>query len=114
MLRMLAVGVSPSVGTAINGSLTLQNTGAIYTGIVQPASIVVGGNGGTGTLTVTSGVYLDSNGSTAINAGSLLAVGAFAKFGTASLTIAGSTNAWTGQLDIGPAQSISAAAPSPR
>jgi hypothetical protein len=83
------------------GSLTLMNSGGIYSGYAVPNAIVVGTNGGTGTLNVSSGVYLYSNSSTTIGAGSVLRIEPFGKFGTSTLSIAGTTNAWTGQLDIG-------------
>jgi hypothetical protein len=98
--RSLTVGLSPT-GNASTGSLTLMNSNGQAAQIVQPGSIVIGSNGGTGSLSVTSNIYLYSNNDTEIGAGSNLSVGAFAKFGTATLTIAGTTDAWTGQLDIG-------------
>jgi hypothetical protein len=90
-----------AAGAGQVGTLTLINSGGVYTGYAVPNAIIVGANGGTGTLNVSSGVYLYCNGSISIGAGSALKVEPFAKFGTATLTIAGSTGAWTGQLDIG-------------
>ena len=102
VLSKLTVGQSATANTPTTGTLSLINTGDVYLGVMEAANVVVGGNGGTGTLSVQAGVFFFSDNDTTINAGSVLSVGQFAKFGTGTLTIAGSTNAWSGQLDIGP------------
>jgi hypothetical protein len=108
----LTVGVPATSGTAITGNLTIYNsgrltddTGAPIIPVTEAGSIVVGGNGGTGTLTVSTLTYLYSDSSTTIGAGSSLIIPSAGvgtgKFGTDTLSIAGTTNAWLGKLDIG-------------
>ena len=104
----LSVSRSLSVGTPANGSTgstvgslrltNSTNTAAFHN--VDVASAVVGSNGGSGSLDVGRRIALFVNGPTSIGAGSVMTVqtGGFV-YGNA-LTIAGTTNAWTGKLDV--------------
>jgi hypothetical protein len=107
----LCVGVSPTANGSSKGLLQVVNTGGLQNNVVEAAAIVIGGSGGTGSIVVGTNMYLYSDSDTYIGAGSNLSIGTLtasvtggtvAKFGTGTLTIAGTTNAWTGQLDIGP------------
>jgi hypothetical protein len=115
----LTVGVPASGGpTGINGSLTLAATG-FTSAAVTAGMVTVGSSGGRGNLIVGSGIGLGSNGSFNIAAGSTVtiqnngAVGAANPYVAGSLviqsggilecnnlTLAGSTNQWTGKVDI--------------
>jgi hypothetical protein len=116
----LSVGVPAANGpSGIKGSLTLASSG-FGTGVVTAGTTSVGSTGNTGTLTIGSGVELVSTGtfntaagSTTIvqNNGILFGVGTTyvagslvlqsgALLGRTNLTLAGSTNQWTGKVDI--------------
>jgi hypothetical protein len=113
----LSVGVAPTAGGTANGNLTVYNSGRFLDNSGNPvfsefeaSSVVVGGNGGTGTLTITPYAYIASDNDTAINAHSSIVLTGNPQVGgeliTNTLTIAGTTNAWTGKLDIGPAVAV--------
>jgi MYXO-CTERM domain-containing protein len=97
----LTVGQPAVTGGSATGSLTLTNSLNNQTNLAEAGSIAVGGNGGTGKLTVTQAVYLYCDSDVSIGAGSSLVIAPGGKLETSTLTLAGTTNAWTGTLDIG-------------
>jgi hypothetical protein len=100
----LSVGVPTTSGTFTVGNLGLTHSFGGASANFSAASAVVGANGGTGILTVGSGVNLVIAGNTAIGAGSQLTVAPGGRLYTSSLSLAGTTGAWTGLLDLGTSQ----------
>jgi hypothetical protein len=97
----LTVGQSNTAAGTTTGTLQLTNSTNNDTAIVEAGKFVIGGNGGTGTLTIGASIYAYSDNDTSIAAGSKIAVLQYGTLGTGTLTFAGTTNAWQGQLDIG-------------
>jgi hypothetical protein len=82
------------------GTLEISNSQNNATNLFEANAVAVGTNTSTGKLTIGQSVYLYTDNDTAINAGSTLTVAPGGKLETYTLTIAGTTNAWTGTLDI--------------
>jgi hypothetical protein len=98
----LTVGEPATVGTSINGVLKLTNaTGARLN--VSAGSVAVGGNGGTGSLNIGSGINLISTGAVSIGANSTLTISRGGELFAPTVSIAGNNNAWTGKLNLGTA-----------
>ena len=100
----LTVGVPAVSGSAITGTLSLTHSFAGPSANFSAGSAVIGGNGGSGVLTIGPGVNLMIAGTTTIGAASTLTVSPGGRLYTSMLSLAGTTGAWTGTLDLGTGQ----------
>jgi hypothetical protein len=100
----LTVGQPASPAASTNGVLNLTHSIGGNAANVSAASLAIGGNGGTGQLTIGSEVSLSIAGPASVGAGSLLAIAPGGNINVSNFTIAGTTDAWTGLVDIGTGQ----------
>jgi hypothetical protein len=98
----LNVGVAQSTTSPITGNLLVESHTQLnsYGNLAEAGKIVIGGNGGTGTLTVAPLIYVYSDSDTSIAANSKIVVQQYGLFETQTLTFAGVSNAWQGKLDL--------------
>jgi len=97
----LGVGMSSSGGPLFKGILSLNHSSGVNSGNISAGAVCVGTNGGTGTLTVCTGINLRVSGQVSVGAGSTLTIKPGGRLFVQSLSIAGSLGAWTGKMDIG-------------
>jgi hypothetical protein len=97
----LNVGQPSLGGSNVNGVLNLTRSSGGASANVSAASLTVGGNGSSGRLNIGSAVNLAIAGIVSVGNGSNLAIASGGKLIAATVSIAGSTDAWTGLLDIG-------------
>jgi hypothetical protein len=102
IINALTVGESAMAGGSLIGVLKLTKSTATRLN-VSAGSVAVGGNGGTGSLSIGSGINLISAGAVSIGANSTLTISRGGELLASAVSIAGTTNAWTGKLDIGTA-----------
>ena len=92
----LTVGQPATAGANAFGVLNLTHSYGGASANVSAATLAVGGNGGSGQLTVSSGITLAIAGTAAVNAKSSLIIAPGGKLGASNISIAGTTDSWVG------------------
>ncbi len=96
----MAQGISIGAATSASGLMTITHSSGGSTAAINASSLSIGGNGGSGSLTVTNGVQLTISGATTIASGSSINVSG-GSVTTGTLSNAGTLTIGTsGQLSI--------------